>query len=304
VLLALIALQHGFISQDQLVSAVRAWTLAKSIPLAEHLEAMGFLDEVEQAALEAFVSLHVRKHGGTEGSLATLQPGQSSLAALATVHDTDLEATLSVVGRDCGPTTVLDDDATANLAVGEDTSAGQRFRILRPHARGGLGAVFIAIDSELNREVALKQILAPHADDPTSRQRFLLEADVTGGLEHPGIVPVYGLGCYADGRPFYALRFIKGESLRDAIGHFRADEGQHLDPGRRSRELRGLSRRFTDICNVIGHALRWLRASAATAVSGRSGTPRRDARSRRPSTSATRPRRSPRHARSGRPWGW
>src|SRR5690348_18047435 len=48
---------------------------------------------------------------------------------------------------------------------------------------------------------SLKQLLDSHADVPTSRQRFLLEAEVTGGLEHPGIVPVYGLGSYGDGRP-------------------------------------------------------------------------------------------------------
>jgi hypothetical protein len=47
-------------------------------------------------------------------------------------------------------------------------------------------------DSELHREVALTQILDHHADDPAGRQRFLLEAEVTGGLEHPGIVSVYG----------------------------------------------------------------------------------------------------------------
>jgi serine/threonine protein kinase len=67
---------------------------------------------------------------------------------------------------------------------------------------GGLGEVFVALDGELHREVALKQILDQHAADPVSRQRFLLEAEVTGGLEHPGIVPVYGLGSYADGRPY------------------------------------------------------------------------------------------------------
>ena len=76
--------------------------------------------------------------------------------------------------------------------------------------------MFVALDAELNREVALKQILDQHADDPTSRQRFLLEAEITGGLEHPGIVPVYGLGTYGDGRPYYAMRFIKGDSLKEA----------------------------------------------------------------------------------------
>src|SRR5207248_3299662 len=63
---------------------------------------------------------------------------------------------------------------------------------------------------------ALKQIQKQHADNTESRARFLLEAEITGGLEHPGIVPVYGLGTYADGRPFYAMRFIRGDSLMQA----------------------------------------------------------------------------------------
>src|SRR4029077_19260301 len=105
-------------------------------------------------------------------------------------------------------------------SVGAATSDGQRFRVLRQHARGGLGAVFVALDVDLNREVALKQILEQHADDATSRQRFLLEAEVTGALEHPGIVPVYGLGYYGDGRPYYAMRFIRGDSLKEAVDRF------------------------------------------------------------------------------------
>jgi len=59
----------------------------------------------------------------------------------------------------------------------------------------------VALDGELNREVALKQILDHHADDPNSRTRFLIEAEITGGLEHHGIVPVYGLGHHHDGPP-------------------------------------------------------------------------------------------------------
>src|SRR5439155_12596042 len=48
-------------------------------------------------------------------------------------------------------------------------------------------------------------------------------AEVTGGLEHPGIVPVYGLGQYADGRPYYAMRFIRGESLKEAIDRYHSE---------------------------------------------------------------------------------
>ncbi len=114
--------------------------------------------------------------------------------------------------------------------------------------------VSVALDSELHREVALKQVLDSHADDPISRQRFLLEAEVTGGLEHPGIVPVYGLGTYAGGRPYYAMRFIRRDSLKEDIDRFHADEALKRDPGRHSLDLRKLLRRFLDVCNAIDYA--------------------------------------------------
>jgi hypothetical protein len=69
-----------------------------------------------------------------------------------------------------------------------------RYKVLRPHARGGLGVISIAEDKELRREVAFKEIQPQYADEPGSRFRFLREAEITGRLEHPGIVPVYGLG--------------------------------------------------------------------------------------------------------------
>ena len=88
---------------------------------------------------------------------------------------------------------------------------------------------------ELHREVALKEIQARYAEREDQRARFLLEAEITGGLEHPGIVPVYGLGTYADGRPYYAMRFIRGDSLKEAIARFHADEAPSRDPGERGR---------------------------------------------------------------------
>ena len=62
-----------------------------------------------------------------------------------------------------------------------------------------------------------------------------------GGLEHPGIVPVYGLGTYDGGRPYYAMRFIRGDSLKEAIEQFHSDPTLKADPGRRSsaRPYRG-----------------------------------------------------------------
>src|SRR5262249_30657313 len=147
-----------------------------------------------------------------------------------------------------------DADQTATFGAASAPADGRRFRVLRPHARGGLGAVFVALDAELNREVALKQILEGHADDPVSRTRLLLEAEITGGLEHPGVAPVYGLGTYDDGRPYYAMRFVRGDSLKEAAERFHADEALKKNPGSRALEFQKLLRRFLDVCNAIEYA--------------------------------------------------
>ena len=135
-----------------------------------------------------------------------------------------------------------------------------RYHVLRPHGKGGLGEVFVAFDQELHREVALKEIRNEHADDLHSRGRFLREAEITGKLEHPGVVPVYGLGQYADGRPYYAMRFIQGETLKEAIARYHnlpavggrqppdADQNLGADAPRSPEfELRALLTRFVAV---------------------------------------------------------
>ena len=253
-LLGLLALQTGLIDQAALVAAFHAWTQDKARSLADHLIALGHLDPAHRPLLEGLAAVHLARHGGdAERSLAALSAGRSTRESLAQVGDPAIDATLARVGsRSTEPDG--DADRTATYAVGTATSDGQRFRVLRPHARGGLGAVFVALDEELHREVALKQILDQYSDDPTSRQRFLMEAEITGGLEHPGIVPVYGLGTYGDGRPYYAMRFIRGDSLKEAIAAFHADDGLKSDPGRRSLGLLKLLRRFLDVCNAVDYA--------------------------------------------------
>jgi eukaryotic-like serine/threonine-protein kinase len=185
--------------------------------------------------------------------LAALAGGRSTHESLAQIGFIDMGGVPDQLSYVSSP---LDGDAdrTATYSVGTATSDGQRFRVLRPHAQGGLGAVFVALDHELHREVALKQILDHHADDPNSRARFVLEAEITGGLEHPGIVPVYGLGTYPGGRPYYAMRFIRGLSFKAAITAFHADEALRRDPGRRALGLLKLLRQFLAVCNAIDYA--------------------------------------------------
>jgi eukaryotic-like serine/threonine-protein kinase len=118
--------------------------------------------------LEALAEVHLDAHGGdVEKSLAAVSAGKSTQESLARIGGPDVEATLARVGSGSHESNV-DLDPTMTLAIGTATSDGRSFRVLRPHARGGLGAVFVALDGELNHEVALKQILDHHADDPTS----------------------------------------------------------------------------------------------------------------------------------------
>ncbi len=142
------------------------------------------------------------------------------------------------------------DRAASNLAV----ARALRFRVLRPLAKGGLGEVFVARDEELRREVALKLIQQQFADDTDSRDRFLFEAEITGRLEHPGVIPVYGLGVDEKGRPYYAMRFIRGESLKEAVARFHRADGPTREPGERSLALRELLGRFINVCNTIAYA--------------------------------------------------
>jgi eukaryotic-like serine/threonine-protein kinase len=259
-LFGILALQMDFVTRDALVAAMNAWVLAKHRPLGEILMEHGALGVSRHALLAPLVEEHVRQHGDPAQSLAALSSGGGAVDALRSIGDEVLEASLASFAASLKR---YDDPLAyhfsgppegATTVTFEATRAGDRFRILRPHARGGLGTVTVALDTELNREVALKQIQERFADHAESRARFVLEAEVTGGLEHPGIVPVYSLGHYGDGRPFYAMRFIKGDSLKQAINRFHRDDFVNHDPGVATLGFQKLLRRFLDVCNAISYA--------------------------------------------------
>ena len=138
------------------------------------------------------------------------------------------------------------------------TQSKSRFVILEPYREGSLGQIFVAHDTELDRTVALKQIKEEHARSPEHRARFLQEATIAGRLEHPAIVPVYGLGFDKWGLPYYAMKMIRGQTLEEAVARFHQDTS---GPGpKRSKfrdgsdELRRLLRHFVDLCDAIAYA--------------------------------------------------
>jgi hypothetical protein len=259
VLLGLLAVSLGFSTNEQLLAAMAVWVADKARPLDAVLVEQQALTPERHQLLLALVAEHLRQHDGDpRQSLAALSSVTTVTQQLAKVADAEVEAslehvTVAYVPAEAAATVSLPAGAAA-LSVGAPTGPGERFRILRPHARGGLGQVYVAEDQELHREVALKEIQDRHAGDRESRSRFLIEAEITGALEHPGIVPVYGLGQYADGRPFYAMRLIRGGSLKEAIGAFHKADLPGRDPGERSLEFRKLLGRFIDVCEAIQYA--------------------------------------------------
>jgi tetratricopeptide (TPR) repeat protein len=235
-LFGILAVQMDFVSRDTLIGAMHAWVLTKHRPLGEILAEQGALTPERRLLLDAMVAEHLKAHGGDPHRSLAAVAQRSTLGDLAqSVADPDLQATLAAAGAT--PTT------TADYRPAED---GLRYRVVRPHAHGGLGLVSVARDAELGREVALKEIQARYAGDATLRGRFVREAEITGGLEHPGVVPVYGLGRYADGRPYYAMRFVRGETLQEAA--------RKLHAGEAGSTLRGLLSRFVAVCNAVAYA--------------------------------------------------
>jgi eukaryotic-like serine/threonine-protein kinase len=261
-LFGILALQNGLIDQGDLIEAFQSWSKDRSRPLSQVLLDRGALIESDLALLDGLVRRQLQKRGESlERSLVVLPVAAAVCEGLRQIADPDLDvslARLEVTADGAVHQQCLDSEATTTWGVCVGPApATARFRILRPHANGGLGLVSVALDQELHREVALKEIRPERADDPQSRDRFVLEAEITGRLEHPGIVPVYSLGCDVSARPFYAMRFVRGETFKESIDRLHATESNPdrvPDTRERALEFRRLLGRFLDVCNTVAYA--------------------------------------------------
>src|SRR5262249_23041716 len=92
-----------------------------------------------------------------------------------------------------------------------------RYQLFGEIARGGMGAILRGRDVDLGRDLAVKVLLESHKDKPELVKRFVEEAQIGGQLQHPGVVPVYELGAFADRRPFFTMKLVKGRTLADLL---------------------------------------------------------------------------------------
>src|SRR5262245_22150879 len=114
------------------------------------------------------------------------------------------------------PTTTAPAGVTVACPLGP-ASVGDRYTLGEEIARGGMGAIHRATDTVLHREVAVKVLQEKYPASSGVARRFIDEAHITAGLQHPAIPAVHDLGTLEDGRPFLAMKLIKGRTLEHLL---------------------------------------------------------------------------------------
>jgi serine/threonine-protein kinase len=243
-LFGVLALQAGILDNDQFAAACAAWATRKHTGLADLLAERGWITPNERQEVERMVGRHLKRRGGDAGASLAAVTGDAARHSLAALDDAEVRRSLAAL-----PTpNELAPVATTDYIPGRR----ERYTLTRLHATGGIGRVWVARDADLNRDVALKELRPERAGNPAAAFRFLREAQVTGQLEHPGVVPVYELARRTeDGQPFYAMRFVHGRTLTDALRayHRKRQQGEHNPV-----EWLALLNAFAAVCDAVAYA--------------------------------------------------
>ena len=237
------ALESAVVSERQLTTALTTWTLYGSTTLAEQLVKTNLLPqetifEIEQRSLcrlkELWDSVIEQNQYGFSASSLTK-------AALERMDESGRVAKLLGVSV-----------AISGIENDESREQRSRYQLIRKLGQGGLGTVWLARDIKLQRYVALKEIRNAKTANKAALDRFRREAEITGRLEHPAIVPIYQLGEDADsGQAFYVMRFLGKQTLQDTISEYHE---RRLEGEENPMLLRNLLSAFVIVCQAIGHA--------------------------------------------------
>lgn len=131
----------------------------------------------------------------------------------------------------------------AHATVHRDLPPGYTY--LRPHRQGGLGTILVVREERSGREVALKRLRDELRHDPHCKGLIEAEARLTAGLQHPNIVPVYDMGVGPDGRFYYTMRLVPGQTLDEYVDSV-TGQRSHLPASRTRRRLLDCLRKVCD----------------------------------------------------------
>ncbi|MGO9466857.1 MAG: protein kinase domain-containing protein, partial [Isosphaeraceae bacterium] len=251
-LFAVIALQDDLIDQRQFADVCAGWATHLDRPLADLLIERKWITDTDRSDVERKLERKLKKNHGdvraTFGAVAEIQARE----VLQAIENQEVRRSIHALPPARGHVLV------ETFVPAPPQRDPLRYTITRLHAEGGLGRIWIAHDSDLNRDVALKEIKSSRVSDSESWHRFLKEAQITGQLEHPNIVPVYELARRKeDDQPFYTMRFLRGQTLGIAIGEFHRRRGGK--PAHRLELQRQLLEPFVKVCEAVAYAhSRWV----------------------------------------------
>ena len=255
-----LGLQLGIIAKDKVIRGFTEWLFDKTKPLGEILVHQKAITPEQRKALESAVTAHIQQEGGEQKALASLNHVKDLESDLDHLADNDLNQTLDgavtqrkLLGLDVLFSQSHDSESSSTNKKGSFSGpeGKQTDRFERQHFldSGNLGEVFFAKDTELNRTVVTKYIRPEMSGDSLKQALFHLEGEVTGSLEHPSVVPVYGLGKDTKGRLYYAMRYIRGKKLSRVIAEYHRKEA-----GLKQEALTGLLQNFQAVCLAIEYA--------------------------------------------------
>jgi serine/threonine-protein kinase len=238
-----LAVHAGYITPTQLAAAREVCKHLPGESLPRLLTERNWITPKKKAELDLLVRDKLDQHKGSVREALSAVTDAETGRAIGFVQVRELDGTVAY--------TPPEESCVRVETVDWKPDSRSRYTLTRVQGRGGLGQVWLAIDEHLHREVALKEILPTKQDRPTTATQLMKEAQITGQLEHPNIVPVYEMARGPDERPFYTMRFLRGRALMDRIReyHHARRDGKH-DP----LELRELLTIFVSICNAMAYA--------------------------------------------------
>lgn len=245
-LFALIAYHNGYINMEQFFEAAAVWNGEPNRELGEILVEKKFLDEVERFNIQGILEDRLRRQDGVDDTLSFIIENGSVPEGKTLPEDWRGKIdTITNVIRDKNPPNRPNFDTTeANPGI-------HRYIIRKTLGHGGQGYVWEAIDTELNRRVAIKNIVPSLSSDPLHQELLIDEARKTGKLGHPGVPPVFDIGRDADGKPFFTMQLIRGKKLSESYETLKYES---ISRSEFVNQIRPLLRHLIAACNTIEFA--------------------------------------------------
>ncbi len=139
-----------------------------------------------------------------------------------------------------------------DFTITEYVDRWRRYKVGSQLGRGAMGIVYQALDTELQREVALKCVETQSENDNQSIERFLDEIQIHARLTHPSIAPIYDFGLTPDGHLFMSMEIVFGESLEKIVDYYHNDN----HPKGTKIHLTDILNRFISVCDALNFAHR------------------------------------------------